>query len=90
MLSRNSSTATSLEARQELASADDAQISAAFSHSSGEAAVDAIEALAVPGREIVVHVILPNRGCIATLSPDSGVEIPAVVTAGTIRPVGPR
>lgn len=67
---------------------DDAEIEAAFTHSSGEAAVDATEALAVPGKNIVVHVILANHGCIDTLPWDSGVELPAVVTTDSIRPAG--
>jgi alpha-galactosidase len=73
---------------QRLASSDDAEIGSAFSRSSGEAAVDVIEALALPGKKVVVHVILPNHGCIDTLPWDSGVEVPAVITTDMIRPVG--
>jgi alpha-galactosidase len=75
---------------QKLVGSDDAEIDAAFSRPSGEAAVDVIEALARPGKNIVVHVIVPNHGCIDTLPWDSGVEVPALVSTDMVRPVGPQ
>jgi len=56
-------------------------------HGEGEYAPEVIHSI-VTGQRRMIHANVPNRGLIDNLPPGSGIEVPAVVDALGVRPIG--